>query len=256
MPSHNKYTTSSFIKKAREVHSTQEYDYSQVEYINGITKVKFNCRKEGHGVWEATPHSHLTGSGCPPCARERNPFHRKISNSEFIERCKNFNGDRYDYTTAVYNGMVNDIEIICEDHGAFKVKAQHHLFQGTGCPHCEGQGGGYVRHQPGSLYMLIFDNITKIGISNRAVRTRCQDVCRDSGKKFEIAFEHKFEDGDRPFKIERKLLNELKKSNKSLKDSDDKFEGYTECFYDVNRDLLLSRIEQLIQEHTEAHNKQ
>ena len=37
------------------------------EYVNTDTKIKFLCHKKRHGVFEATPHSVISGSGCPVC---------------------------------------------------------------------------------------------------------------------------------------------------------------------------------------------
>ena len=54
-----------FIEKANAVHRGF-YDYSEVEYVNGHTKVKITCPI--HGIFEQDPASHLQGHGCPFCA--------------------------------------------------------------------------------------------------------------------------------------------------------------------------------------------
>jgi len=48
----------------RNVHG-DNYDYSQVEYINSRTKIKIICKK--HGIFEQTPNNHLRGECCPKC---------------------------------------------------------------------------------------------------------------------------------------------------------------------------------------------
>lgn len=58
-----------FIEKANAIHNNF-YDYSISEYINCKTKIKIICNI--HGVFEQTPSDHLTGKGCPLCAREVN----------------------------------------------------------------------------------------------------------------------------------------------------------------------------------------
>lgn len=58
-------TTEEFIEKAKLVHE-ESYGYSLVEYKSTHTKVKLLCHE--HGVFEQTPHNHLTGRGCPSCA--------------------------------------------------------------------------------------------------------------------------------------------------------------------------------------------
>lgn len=55
-----------FITKANQTHNNA-YDYSKVDYINNRTKVCIICPK--HGEFWQTPHSHLSGQGCPKCSR-------------------------------------------------------------------------------------------------------------------------------------------------------------------------------------------
>jgi Zn finger protein HypA/HybF involved in hydrogenase expression len=57
-------TTNEFIIKAKLIH-VKKYDYSLVNYINNISKVKIICYT--HGIFEQTPNSHLNGEGCPTC---------------------------------------------------------------------------------------------------------------------------------------------------------------------------------------------
>lgn len=57
-------TKESFIEQARKVHG-DKYDYDNVEYVHGETKVEIICKK--HGAFLQTPNSHLQGSGCPHC---------------------------------------------------------------------------------------------------------------------------------------------------------------------------------------------
>ena len=58
-----------FIEKSNAVHNGF-YDYSEVEYVNGHTKVKIICPI--HGIFEQEPASHLQGHGCPFCADVEN----------------------------------------------------------------------------------------------------------------------------------------------------------------------------------------
>ena len=59
-----KYTTSEFIKKSKEIHG-DKYDYSLVDYISALKKVKIICKK--HGIFEQKPYCHLNSNGCPFC---------------------------------------------------------------------------------------------------------------------------------------------------------------------------------------------
>lgn len=53
-----------FIKKASKIHNGI-YDYSNLEYIDAITKSNIICPK-GHNFYQS-PHEHLSGHGCPMC---------------------------------------------------------------------------------------------------------------------------------------------------------------------------------------------
>jgi len=53
-----------FIEKSNNIH-LNKYNYSQSVYINGNSKVKIICPK--HGDFYQTPHTHLSGCGCPKC---------------------------------------------------------------------------------------------------------------------------------------------------------------------------------------------
>ena len=60
-----KSNTLTFIKKAISIHGN-EYDYSNVKYINAKTKIDIICSI--HGIFKKTPNKHLNGQGCPKCS--------------------------------------------------------------------------------------------------------------------------------------------------------------------------------------------
>ena len=64
-----KMTTSEFIEKAKYIHNNF-YDYSKVVYKNTEEKVCIICPE--HGEFWQTPHSHLSGVGCPICSKCKN----------------------------------------------------------------------------------------------------------------------------------------------------------------------------------------
>ena len=82
-----RYTTEEFIEKSKEIHGNL-YDYSLVEYINWMKKIKIICKV--HGIFEQTPSNHLSGSKCSKCQ-----FDKKRSNKEeFIEKSKKIHGEK------------------------------------------------------------------------------------------------------------------------------------------------------------------
>jgi hypothetical protein len=63
----NRNSTEAFITKAESVYGAGRYDYLQVAYVDGETKVKVICPQ--HGAFEHTPRYFLKGYGCPACSR-------------------------------------------------------------------------------------------------------------------------------------------------------------------------------------------
>lgn len=122
-----KYTTESFIQKAREVHG-DKYDYSKVEYKNSHTEVCIICPK--HGEFWQKPSGHLSGYGCAQCAGNA-----KLSTEDFIKKAKMVHGLKYGYSKVKYVNRTAAVCIICPKHGSFWQGADLHL-KGCGCPFC------------------------------------------------------------------------------------------------------------------------
>lgn len=127
--------TETFIEKARGVHGGK-YDYSKVEYNNNKTKVCLICPE--HGEFWQIPYAHLAGKGCPQCGVIKYSQKHMMTTESFIEKARLVHGDKYDYSKTVYNGIMNDVTIICPKHGEFKQKATYHL-SGNGCQKCSAE---------------------------------------------------------------------------------------------------------------------
>ena len=123
-----------FIRKARLRHG-DKYDYSLVEYVNSQTPVKIICPI--HGIFEQTPAAHVRGDNCPKCANNKRGA--RMTQEEFIKRCHEVHGDKYDYSSTIYKGMNHQITIICPKHGAFTMNASNHVLLHQGCPKCVGR---------------------------------------------------------------------------------------------------------------------
>lgn len=61
-----KKDTEEIIKKAITIHG-ERYDYSLVNYVNSIKKIKIICKE--HGIFEQTASNHFKGKGCPICSK-------------------------------------------------------------------------------------------------------------------------------------------------------------------------------------------
>jgi len=124
--------TKEFIKKAISVHR-DKYDYSKVEYINCDLKIIIICKT--HGEFEQKPAEHLSGCGCKQCGFTKISMSKTYSTYEYIQRVKEIHQNIYNYTLTEYNGIYNNIEVLCKIHGLFETNAKNHL-NGHGCPRC------------------------------------------------------------------------------------------------------------------------
>lgn len=128
-----KYTTSSYIKKATEIHG-DKYDLSKVVYRGANEPITVICRK--HGEFHPTAYNFLHGSGCMECSYERLRDEKKKPQRKYIEDCKKVHGDKYVIDETIgYTDTKHDVYPICREHGRFSINASSFL-SGCGCPMC------------------------------------------------------------------------------------------------------------------------
>lgn len=59
----------------------------------------------------------------------------KYSTKEWVIKAKNVHKSKFDYSKTIYQGSSKSIKIICKKHGAFNLRASHHI-EGQGCAKC------------------------------------------------------------------------------------------------------------------------
>jgi hypothetical protein len=117
------------ILKFNQIHDNL-YDYSLVKKIKNKTdKIDIICKE--HGIFSQQVSAHANGQGCPECAKIKS----RLSQKDFINRCKNIHNNLYDYSKVDYQGINSKIIIICKEHGKFIQRAGNHL-NGNKCPRC------------------------------------------------------------------------------------------------------------------------
>lgn len=121
-----------FVDKAKKVHG-DKYQYSLVDYAGSKKKVKIIC--PDHGIFEQTPNAHLRGIHCPKCGFAIRNAKNRLSKEEFVSRCIDVHGHKYDYSLVEYSGNRTKVKIGCPKHGIFTQKPNSHL-TGCGCPRC------------------------------------------------------------------------------------------------------------------------
>lgn len=125
-------TTEEFILRSNKIHKNK-YDYSNVVYKNGKSKVEIICPL--HGLFNQRPYNHSIGEGCPSCRLVFMKELLSMSLEEFIDKARKIHKDEYDYSKVIYLGNKKKVEIICHKHGTFWQISGNHL-QGQTCPEC------------------------------------------------------------------------------------------------------------------------
>lgn len=118
------------LNKAREKYGDR-YDYSSTKYFNTRTPVEIGCPKHGPFLQNLLTHVSKVSIGCPACARDAD----RLNDDEFLAKCKEVHGDRYDYRKVTYRRLTDQVRIGCRQHGDFIQTAHTHL-RGSGCPEC------------------------------------------------------------------------------------------------------------------------
>ena len=125
--------TELFIKKARKVHGNK-YDYSKVEYIGTMKKVKIECPE--HGIFKQIPKSHLMGKECLDCSRVTASKTKAMSQEDFIKKAAEKYDSKYDYSMVEYKNSRTKVVIICKEHGVFE-QTPNAFFNGRVCKECK-----------------------------------------------------------------------------------------------------------------------
>lgn len=222
-----------FLKRSKEVHGDR-YDYSKAIFKRTRDSVKIICKI--HGEFEQIASDHFIGRGCKSCGRSRQIAKRRSTTEEFIKKAAIIHGDKYDYSLVDYVNNSIKVCIGCKTHGQFLQSPAGHL-RGNGCLFCVSTG--YKLDKPGFLYLLSSGDITKIGITNKNPPRRISEISSSYKERFELVSSWYFEDGRKALELEKIFLKYLK--NNYLQ-PDSYFDGYTECFYFVDRDTLLAKI--------------
>lgn len=237
LESKQKKSQDDFVNEAESTHQSK-YTYSKVNYKNTKSKVIVTCKE--HGDFTITPSAHLNGQGCARCKHVVVGNANRGNLNDSLLDCIKTHGALYDYSLVTeYNHDREKISVVCSTHGVFPVSWNNHK-RGRGCPKCA--KNGYNKAKPGTFYILIADNYTKVGITNRAVELRVKPISKSSGQDFKINSTFFFEDGSKAANIETQVLSWLKTK---YQQATEVFDGSTECFLNVNLEELLNFISPL-----------
>ncbi len=223
-----------FILDARAAHG-DKYNYSEVEYVNALSKVKIICPV--HGTFLQKPANHVRGVACSKCSDIAAADKRRLTTEEFIERARDVHGTKYDYSKTEYMTSHEKVEIICPEHGSFwQSPATHTMGNKAGCPGCA--VSGFDQTKPALLYYIAVltdkdETLYKIGITNLTVQKRfpTEDLVR-----IRVIKTWDFEHGSNAAKREISVLQEF---------SDDLYTGIDVLVGAGNTELFVRDVLQL-----------
>lgn len=158
------------------------------DYLGSGTKTLFAC--DNDHKWETTPNSIITGKGCPHCANKF-PLSKEIVNERIYNTGIRMIGD---YIT---NKTLSLFEC---SNGHKWMTAVSRIMGGIGCPECAIHG--YNPGKPGWLYILIFGDYIKYGITNN-LSARLKQHKRNG--QYTIATTKLYEDGNKAKEWERNI---------------------------------------------------
>lgn len=229
-----------YINKAREVHG-DKYSYDKFYFDGRTVKTSVFC-KYCSLYFQQTPKDHANGRGCLACGQRITGLKLRDSKEEFLAKLESVHPNKFGTELVDYVNNNTNVKLICKHHGEFSTKPAS-LLSGTGCRKCA--RNGFNTNKPASLYVLMFDNLIKVGITNNTVKSRVTQINNSFGNKFEIVKTFECISGQFVADTETKILRDLRATHKQ---PITKFDGSTECFYDVNLPTLLTQIETLIGE--------
>lgn len=233
----SKYTPESFKRKVVQVRGSDEGLWPTV-YTGHKENVLIECSV--HGVVPIYPSTLLSGGWCEQCSILART---KWTTDLAIQASKERFPGKLTYERSEYTGCLEKMTFTCTKHGDFKTLLDTHLRSASHCPGCAIKG--YSDFKPGFLYVLQNKDLTKIGITNKTPTTRLRNINHQSGKGFELVKYFHFDDGSVPRKLETWALQQYRNTHKQ---PEEVFDGYTESFYGVDVEELLSGIDAKILE--------
>jgi hypothetical protein len=127
-----------FISKANVIHKNT-YEYLKTVYTTVITKITITCKI--HGDFSMSPNNHLRGQGCPACGREQSNVAKLKGFDEYECEFMKLYGDKYDYSSVLWEGGSRPITVVCKRHGDFQILPYLHKI-GKECQKCSNQHSG------------------------------------------------------------------------------------------------------------------
>ncbi len=121
-----------FVKEANLVHN-EVYSYTEIEIHSLNQNIEIICAT--HGKFTQLANTHLLGSGCKICGKNRQKQLIAMTPSQFIKRANVVHNNKYNYSQLNFRNVNERGTITCPIHGDFNQMLHSHL-EGYGCKEC------------------------------------------------------------------------------------------------------------------------
>lgn len=237
---HNTKTYDQFLADALSKHGNT-YSYNPSSYAGNTSLVTITCNI--HGDFKQVANKHIKGQCCPSCNNERRSLNMRGDYDKFVTDANSIHNNRYDYNKVTFVNDKTPVTIVCDKHGEFNQTPSAHK-KGSGCPECA--VSGYKSDQAGFIYVLTSNDLFKVGITNRVGNTRVHEISTGSKRKFKVALKVRFTDGKIPQSVEQDVLKYLRANYKR---TEDKFNGSSECFVNVDYNATMTVVNETLLKH-------
>ena len=129
-----KKTLKEFISQSKVIHK-DKFLYDKVIYLGDCIKIKLFC-VECKVYFEQIPSNNLRGATHKLCADKIRGLKSRMSQEEFINKCKQVHKDKYNYDETIYIESHANIKIYCNKCKLFFDQMAYHHMQGENCSKC------------------------------------------------------------------------------------------------------------------------
>ena len=133
---HKKRTQEQFKQEySKKYHD--EYDLSNIHFIDMHTKIYPYCPKHNRTFPIMSTKLLLAGQGCPECRYNKSSAKRRRNFEDLIDESNKIHNNKYDYHLITnYKNESTPYPMICPEHGIFMRTFNAHITARQGCPEC------------------------------------------------------------------------------------------------------------------------
>lgn len=121
----NKLTQERVLEQFEEVHG-DNFDYSNVVYIDTHTPVEVRCKKHDF-IFHPTPKNHKNGAKCTICGRETQMQKARKSKEQFEKDVIEKYGDIYGFSLVEYINTKTPVKLVHKEFGVVEVRPDNLL---------------------------------------------------------------------------------------------------------------------------------